>query len=125
MAMRGRRNFGLPVILAAAAATPAFGQTVEPAAGPAAIPDFSGIWYHPSFPGFEPPASGPGPVVNTVRRPQITAADGRILAPTNNLLVSNPAKLVGDYSNPILKPPAAEEVKRHGLLEISGAGSPT
>jgi hypothetical protein len=129
--MNLRRDFLLLVTLAATFATPGLGQQAERAAGSAGntqggpIPDLSGIWSHPSFPGFEPPASGPGPVVNTVRRPQITAADGRILPPTNNLLVSNPAKLVGDYSNPILKPPAAEEVKRHGLLEISGAGSPT
>lgn len=54
-----------------------------------AIPDFSGVlWSHPSFPGFEPPASGPGPVVNTVRRPQIVDADGRPLPVTNNILVS-------------------------------------
>ena len=90
----------------------------------AAIPDFSGIWSHPSFPGFEPPASGPGPVVNKVRRPQVNF-DGRVLPPGNNVLVSNPALVVGDYSNPILKPNAAAIVKQHGELELSGAGSPT
>src|SRR5580700_2481949 len=84
--------------------------TLAPAQARDAIPDFSGIWSHPSFPGFEPPASGPGPVVNTVRRPQVTAADGRILPPGNNLLVSNPAKLVGDYTNPILQPWAREVI---------------
>ena len=36
----------------------------------ASIPDFSGIWAHPSFPGFEPPASGPGPVMNKSRSAQ-------------------------------------------------------
>ena len=123
--MRGRRNFGLPVILAVAAATPAFGQTVKPAVGPAAIPDFSGIWSHPSFPGFEPPASGPGPVVNTSRRSQGADADGRILPAGNRVLVSNPAQLVGDHTNPILKPLAAQAVKKHGEMELSGAGSPT
>ena len=123
--MRGRRNFGLPVILAATAATPAFGQTVKPAVGPAAIPDFSGIWSHPSFPGFEPPASGPGPVVNTSRRSQGADADGRILPAGNRVLVSNPAQLVGDHTNPILKPQAAQVVKKHGEMELSGAGSPT
>src|SRR5271163_313588 len=70
--------------LAAMAATPAWAQalTVAPAGagtqGVASIPDFSGIWSHPSFPGFEPPASGPGPVVNKSRRPQVNF-DGRIL----------------------------------------------
>jgi len=90
-----RRDFLLLVALAAAAAMPARAQTVAPAAGPAkggaSIPDFSGIWSHPSFPGFEPPASGPGPVVNKSRRPQANF-DGRVLLPGNNVLVSNPAQ---------------------------------
>jgi hypothetical protein len=126
--MNGRRNFLLVTILAAA--TGALGQILPPTAGSAGavdaapIPDFSGIWSHPSFPGFEPPASGPGPVVNTVRRPQGNF-DGRVLPPKNNVLVSNPAMLVGDYTNPILKLQAADIVKRHGELERSGAGSPT
>src|SRR6266481_6240319 len=102
-----RRDFLLLVALAAGAAMPAWSQTVTPTASPAngsaSIPDFSGIWSHPSFPGFEPPASGPGPVVNKSRRPQANF-DGRILPPENGVLVSNPAQLVGDYTNPILKP---------------------
>jgi hypothetical protein len=130
--MNLRRDF-LLVVIAATAATPALGQDAARAAGPAgrveqgaaSIPDFSGIWAHPSFPGFEPPASGPGPVVNKARRPQTTDADGRILPPNNRILVSNPAKLVGDYTNPILKREAAEVVKKHGEMELSGAGSPT
>jgi hypothetical protein len=103
------------------------GVLVSPALGTeaAAIPDFSGIWAHPSFPGFEPPSSGPGPVTNTARRPQVAAADGRVLPAVNDVLVSNPALLVGDYTNPILKPEAAEVVKKHGEMEISGAGSPS
>jgi hypothetical protein len=123
--MHMRRDFGSLVILAVAAATPVFGQTAGPAAGPAAIPDFSGVWSHPSFPGFEPPASGPGPVVNTSRRPQGADVDGRTLPPTDSILVSNPARLIGDFTNPILKPQAAEVVKKHGEMELSGAGSPT
>jgi hypothetical protein len=129
--MARRRDVLVLVTLAAAAATPSLGQTpaVGPSAGSAAqgtasIPDFSGIWSHPSFPGFEPPASGPGPVVNKSLRPQVNF-DGRVLPPSNNVLVSNPALLVGDYSNPILKPQAAEVVKKHGEMELSGAGSPT
>jgi len=110
------------------AAMPAWAQTVTPAAGPAfggpPIPDFSGIWSHPSFPGFEPPASGPGPVVNKSRRPQVNF-DGRILPPDNDVLVSNPALLVGDYTNPILKRQAAEAVKRKGEMELGGMVSPT
>src|SRR5580700_7252437 len=99
--------------------------TLAPAQARDAIPDFSGIWSHPSFPGFEPPSSGPGPVTNTMRRPQVAAADGRVLPAVNDILVSNPALLVGDYTNPILKPEAAQVVKKHGEMELSGAGSPT
>jgi hypothetical protein len=131
--MNLRRDFLLFATLAATAATPALAQDAARAVGPASsgtqgaasIPDFSGIWSHPSFPGFEPPTSGPGPVVNMMRRPQVTAADGRILPPGNSVLVSNPALLVGDVTNPILKPHAAEVVKQHSEMELSGAGSPT
>ena len=71
------RNFLLLVTLAAAAATPALGQTAAPAVGPAdsgahsaaSIPDFSGIWSHPYLTGFEIPFSGPGPVLNRSRSP--------------------------------------------------------
>src|SRR5262252_9572667 len=124
-----RRDFLLLMALATGAAMPAWAQTVMPAAGPAnngaSIPDFSGIWSHPSFPGFEPPASGPGPVVNKSRRPQGAGIDGRTLPPRNNILVSNPAQLVGDYTNPILKPKAAEAVKKKGEMELRGIVGPT
>jgi hypothetical protein len=110
-----RRGFLLLAALAAVAATPALGQTA-PAAGPAsgaphgaAIPDFSGVWWHPSLPGFEPPASGPGPVTNRSRR------NG----------VSNYGQLVGDYTNPILKPEAAAVVKKHGDLSLAGVVYPS
>ena len=100
-----QRDFLLLMTLAAMAASPAWGQDAARTAGPASsgargaasIPDFSGIWSHPSFPGFEPPASGPGPVVNKSRRPQVNF-DGRVLPAGNNVLVSNPALLVGDYA---------------------------
>jgi hypothetical protein len=109
------RTFCLSVVMAAAAAMPAFGQTVVPAVraasaqGAASIPDFSGIWWHPSLPGFEPPSSGPGPVTNRSRR------NG----------VSNYDQLVGDYSNPILKPATAEIVKKFGELSLRGVTFPS
>ena len=86
-----RRGFLLSATLAAAVSvTAAFGQAVTPAAGPsgsaaqsaAPIPDFSGIWSHPYWPGFEPPASGPGPVTNRLRLrggPQRGVSDPRQL----------------------------------------------
>jgi hypothetical protein len=82
------------------------GAPVPPA--PAAIPDFSGTWNHPSLPWFEPLASGPRPVTNRSRR------NG----------VSNYDQLVGDYTNPILQPWAAEVVKKHGELSLAGVTYP-
>jgi hypothetical protein len=64
-----QRNFFLVVAVTTVAAMPVLGQTPS-ASGPvgsethrlASIPDFSGVWNHPVFPWFEPPASGPGPL---------------------------------------------------------------
>jgi hypothetical protein len=80
------------------------GAVGKAAQSAAVVPDFSGVWRHPSLPGPEPPAKGPGPVRNLSRTPRGT---------------SNFAELVGDYTSPILKPWAAEIVKKHG--EISKA----
>jgi len=107
-----RRDYVLAAIVAALAAMPAFGQT--PAAtggaqGAAAIPDFSGIWAHLTWPDFEPPPAGPGPVTNRSRM------DG----------ASNVYELVGEYTNPILQPQAAEVVKRHGEISLTGVPYPT
>ena len=107
--MRARRDFLLMVAVATAAAAAAFGQTAAPAGAPSSIPDFSGIWAHPYLTGFEPPASGPGPVTNRARR------NG----------VGNFQKLVGDYTNPILQPAAADVVKKHGEISAAGGGYPT
>jgi hypothetical protein len=112
-----RWHFPLLVTFAAAATTPALGQAVTPGLGPAgsgtqsaaSIPDFSGVWYRWLRPGFGPPASGPGPVTNRSR------SNG----------VSNYNQLVGDYTNPILNHQAAEVVKKHGELSLSGVGYPT
>jgi hypothetical protein len=111
-------DFLLSVTLATSAVTPAPGQAertaVPLAAGGAGstapVPDFSGMWVHPYFPGIEPPASGPGPVLNRTRRP-----DGG----------NNPRVLVGDYTNPILKPAAADVVKRLGEMSLAGTVYPT
>jgi hypothetical protein len=102
-----RRVSLLFVTFAAAAATLGLGHA---AASSTSIPDFSGMWVHPYFPGIEPPASGPGPVFNRLRRP-----NGQ----------SNNSQFVGDYTNPILKPDAADIVKRHGDISLSGMTYPT
>ena len=101
-----RRGFFLSGALAVAIAMSADGvaQNRTP------VPDLTGNWAHPFLTGFEPPASGPGPVLNTSRRP-----DG----------VANFQQLVGDHTNPILKPHAAEIVKKHGEMSRSGIGYPT
>jgi hypothetical protein len=126
--MYGQRDFLLSVMLVVATAVPALAQSGSPTVGAdvqsvGSIPDFSGTWLHPYFPGFEPPASGPGPVVNKKRRRQIFDMDGRFWR-TDAPLVGDPMLLVGDYSNAILKPDAAEIVRKQGEAELSG-GAPT
>jgi hypothetical protein len=108
-----QRSFLFLAAISAAMALCAFAQTMAPAAGAErapSIPDFSGVWLHPYFPGIEPPASGPEPVFNRSRRP-----DG---GPNNR-------QFVGDYTNPILKPAAAEIIKQHGDISLSGLTYPT
>jgi hypothetical protein len=128
-----QRDFLCLVMLALAAAVmPASGQTVEPArpAGggtpmAASIPDLSGLWSHPYWPGFEPPQSGPGPVLNKSRMKQRLDADGRPMPQDKAPLISRSAQFVGDYTNPILKPDAAAVVKRHGEISLTGVAYPT
>ena len=98
---------------AALSSSPAFTQ--ERGRGPASIPNFSGVWGSPYLYGIEPPLSGPGPVVNKVRQRQLRDVDGRTLPPANAPLVSEARQLVGDYTNPILNPEAAEIVKMTGF----------
>jgi hypothetical protein len=93
-----------------AAAFAALAAPAAKAAAPAAIPDFSGLWTHPYWPSFDPPLSGPGPVVNRQRLPSGTG---------------NGNKLVGDYTNPILKPKAAVVVKTLGEISLSDHTYPT
>src|SRR5262245_63896872 len=94
----------LSTLVAATFATPALGQMAPPEAAEM----FVGIWWHPSLPSFEPLATGPKPVTNKTRY--------RGASDYNNL--------VGDYSNPILKPWAAEVVKKYGDVSLSGQVAP-
>jgi hypothetical protein len=114
-----RRNFLLLTMLAAATATPALAQTTSSTAIPAppdgtpqgvSTPDFSGIWWHPSLPGPEPLRSGPTSLTNRSR---------------DRIGVSNYDQLVGDYTNPILKPETATIVKRFGELSMAGITFPS
>jgi hypothetical protein len=113
--MSVRRDFLLVMTVAAAAAAPALAQTVAGVVGTSgeaqstAVPDLSGIWWHPSLPGFEPPASGPGPVTNRSRRNGVSDYD----------------QLVGDYTNPILKPETAATIKKFGELSLAGITYPS
>src|SRR5215470_18575927 len=70
---------------------------------------------------FEPPESGPGPVTNRSRGPQRPGgATGSQASPPTNERVSNYDQLVGDYTNPILQPWAAEIVKKFGQISLAG-----
>ena len=132
--MHKQRHFILMMALVGAAAISASVQDAAPVVGPASaqsaaasIPDFFGIWNHPSFPWFEPPSSGPGPITNLSRwaeqRP--AGASGSAGLPPSEHGISDYDQLVGDYKNPILQPWAAvggEEVRpnlarRHHLPE--------
>jgi hypothetical protein len=111
------------VALGTGAANPASGQDVSPLVAPLATPlgsasaagfqsvasirDMSGIWGR-DFLTFEPPASGPGPIVSKLRR-----SDGTTVF-----------SAVGDDTNPILRPHAAEIVKQNGERKLSGIANP-
>ena len=105
-----RRALLLWAILAAASAMPAVSQMAA-GAPVESIPDFSGTWRHGTLPWLIPPASGPGPVTNRSRRKD----DG----------TSDYAQLVGDYTNPILQPWAADVVKKKGEISLAGEDFPS
>jgi hypothetical protein len=131
----GRPDFVSLLILAPAAwVTPAFGQSAAPASAPASsgaqstpsIPDVSGTWVYPFCCGFASPLSGPGPVTNKSRQLPLFDAEGLPLPEDANVpLVSSVEQFVGDYTNPILKPQAADAVKKQGEIELSGVPHPT
>jgi hypothetical protein len=78
-----------------------------------AIPDFSGLWARV---GMDPEllASGPKPLVNLRRAMDDPHVNGG----------GDPLPLVGDYNNPILKPGAADAVKKAGELSAGGRINP-
>ncbi len=78
------------------------------AADDVTVPDFSGMWGRNSFDA-ERLLSGPAPLTNLKR-----LKDGTI----------DINALVGDYNNPILKPAAAEVVKKKGEYSLTGDAFP-
>ena len=72
------------------------------------IPDFSGLWGRDSL-NLESPDSGPGPVVNMAH-----TRDG----------TQDMSRLVGDYTNPILKPESAAILKQRGHMSLEGISVP-
>jgi hypothetical protein len=74
----------------------------------APIPDFSGYWGRDSL-HLELPLSGPGPVVNMMH----TAAG-----------IMDMSMLMGDYTNPIVKPEAAAILKQRGEQSLAGKSVP-
>lgn len=125
-----REGLLLSIILTATTVILAHGQmppsapTDEAAPGVAALPDFSGTWGHPYlFPSFELPLSGAGPLVNKSLRRQTFGIEGPLSPGEEGDLVGNNNELAADYTNPILKPHAAEAVRKHGEIEISGVAA--
>src|SRR5580693_9754971 len=130
--MHRQRDFLLLATLAAAAATPALGQDPAPAAAAASsatqsaasIPDFSRLWANSLGPGFSPPASGPGPVLNKARQRAAVDIYGKPLNPATAPIVSVGGRRVGDDTAPILQPWAAQVVKEHADKELNAGPAP-
>ena len=73
-----------------------------------ATPDFSGLWARTSL-SYERPLTGRGPIENRNRRPNGA---------------SNLSQLTGDYADPILKPEAAEVLRKRGEVWRTGEAFP-
>jgi len=123
--MTVQRDFLLVVTVAAATATPAFGQVTPTVGaansgkqGAASIPNFTRAWTHPGFPWFEPPASGPGPITNLSRWAGQGRADvgGSLALPPSKIGISNYDQLVGDYKSPVLQ--IAANRRKFGCIYI-------
>jgi hypothetical protein len=106
--MGAPRDFLLLATLSLASVAPAMAQTSS------SIPNLSGLWNHASLNGLELPLSGPGPVRNTSR-----------LKTGSQAGAGNIAQLVGDNTNPILQPWAADVVRKFGEMSLAGIGYPT
>ena len=104
----GMSNTRSQVSAVALSCTAILASTVSAAQSAGSVPDFSGLWARTSL-GYEKPASGHGPIENRMRRPNGA---------------SNLSALMGDYSDPILKPAAAAVLKRLGEVSLTGVAFP-
>jgi len=84
----------------------------------AAVPDLSGQWGRDML-FYEPPASGPGPVVNSVRK-----SDGTFVVRDPCCAIVAQGGWLGDPANPILRPQAAEAVRKFAELASRGTVAP-
>jgi hypothetical protein len=109
-----RHTLVTAMALAGAAVIPALAENTATNKSAVSVPELSGIWAHTSLYAFEPPLSGPGPVRNRSRLREGPQAG-----------VGDNFQLVGDYTNPILQPWAAEVVKKFGEISLAGKGYPT
>ncbi len=111
--VRSRRRFSLRTIALVFSAA-AFVPPAMAVDSGSPLPDLSGQWGRDML-FFEPPTSGPGPIVNAVRK-----ADGSrdLQAPCCAIVVAG--GWVGDYTNPILKPEAQDAVKKYRDLSDKG-----
>jgi hypothetical protein len=113
--MRSRRLFSSKTIAFILSAT-ALVSSAMAADSSSPAPVLSGQWGRDML-FFEPPRSGPGPIVDLIRK-----ADGTVAKqdPCCTLV----QQWAGDYTNPILKPEAAAAVKQFGELSFSGKVMP-
>src|SRR5215831_3066709 len=74
--------------------------------------DLAGQWGRDML-FFEPPPSGPGPVIRAVRK-----ADGTMVAQDPCCTIVQ--RWFGDHTSPILRPEAAEAVRKFGELAANG-----
>jgi hypothetical protein len=113
--MRSPRRFSARTIAFAFSAA-AFVFPAIAADSGAPVPDLSGQWGRDMM-FFEPPPSGPGPIVNSVRQ-----ADGTVALQSPCCTIVQ--RWLGDPTSPILKPEAAAAVRKFGALAASGTAAP-
>jgi len=92
----------------AAVLTSAFAWPCQAAETHGTIPDFTGIWGRNTF-DFEAVPSAPPPIGNLYRLPSGS---------------SDPARPVGDYNNPILKPAASAIIRQRSERALQGKTFP-